>query len=85
MRPNRRTAVQVINTVALVLAILAMPVGIAFAKGHGGGHSGGHGYGPYVMVYLPGVGWVLVPLRAIRGIGSMGMGAGLGVGGLGMF
>jgi len=51
-------------------------------RGYGYGN-GGYGYGnggPYVMVYLPGVGWVLVPLRAIRGMG-MGMGAGMGMGG----
>ena len=49
-------------------------------NGYGYGNSGyggyGNGNGPLVMVYLPGVGWVLVPLRAIRG---MGVGGGLGM------
>ena len=39
--------------------------------GYGNGGSGfgafGNGNSPYVMVYLPGVGWVMVPIRAIRG------------------
>ena len=39
--------------------------------GYGGGGYGGSGYGNgnsvYVSVYLPGVGWVLVPIWAIRG------------------
>jgi hypothetical protein len=40
--------------------------------GYGYGGSGfgafGNGNSPYVMVYLPGVGWVMVPIRAIRGL-----------------
>ncbi len=39
--------------------------------GYGNGGSGfgryGNGNSGYVMVYLPGVGWVMVPIRAIRG------------------
>jgi hypothetical protein len=36
----------------------------------GGGYGGGYGNGNsgYVSVYLPGFGWVLVPIRAIRGL-----------------
>jgi hypothetical protein len=39
-----------------------------YGYGNGGYGYGGYGYrNPgYVMVYLPGVGWVLVPIRAIR-------------------
>jgi len=39
-----------------------------YGYGNGGYGFGGYGYRSpgYVMVYLPGVGWVLVPIRAIR-------------------
>jgi hypothetical protein len=39
-----------------------------YGYGNGGSGFGSYGYGNsrYVMVYLPGVGWVMVPIRAIR-------------------
>ena len=58
--------------------------------GYGGYGNGGYGYGNgmyggnngiYVMAYIPGFGWVLVPLRAVMGMGGMGFG---GMGGMGM-
>jgi hypothetical protein len=43
--------------------------GGGYGYGGGGGY-GGYGYGNsgYVSVYLPGFGWVWVPIRAIRGL-----------------
>jgi hypothetical protein len=44
----------------------------SFGLGYGGGGYGygnrgyGYGNGRYVMAYVPGIGWVMVPLRAIR-------------------
>jgi hypothetical protein len=34
-------------------------------SGYGNGY-GGYGNGRYVMAYVPGIGWVLVPIRALR-------------------
>jgi len=47
--------------------------GSGYGYGGGGyGNGGGYGYGNggnsgYVMVYVPGFGWVLAPIRALRG------------------
>ena len=42
----------------------------------------GNGNGIYVMVYIPGIGWVLVPLSAVLSMGGFGGGMG-GFGGMG--
>jgi len=48
--------------------------GYGYGNGGNGYGNGGGGYGTYgnrnpnyVMVYLPGIGWALVPIQAIRG------------------
>ena len=50
MRPNRRTRVQIIYNGALVLTILALPVGMVQAQGHGGGN-GRRGHGDVGMQF----------------------------------
>ncbi len=56
--------------------------------GNGGYGYGGYGYGIgdgngiYVLVYIPGMGFTLMPLRAVMGnmgMGGMGMGGGMGM------
>ena len=44
-----------------------------YGYGNNGLGNGGYGYrnSNYIMVYAPGIGWVLVPLRAIRGYRSI--------------
>ncbi len=57
-----------------------------FGYGNGGYGYGGYnnGNGTYVLVFVPNVGWVLMPLRVVMQM--MGMGGGFGgMGGLGGF
>ena len=54
--------------------------------GYGNGYGNqmyGNGSGIYVLVYVPGLGWVLMPLSMVMGMGGFGGGFG-GLGGMGM-
>ncbi len=84
MRPNRRTRVQMIYNGALVLAILALPVGMVQAQGHRGrygrrGHCGvGMQFGGGAMPFGG------IALLFGGGVGVMTYGGGMQFGGVGM-
>jgi hypothetical protein len=62
-------------------------LGNGYGLGSGGYGNGmyGNGNGTYVLVYVPNVGWVMMPLRVVMSMmGGMGGGFG-GMGGMGGF